>query len=200
MANFSIQECLPEHLPQVLNIYNHYVRHTIITFDIEEQPLSYVQGTYESVQEAKLPYLVALLPTSSPMEKGTVMGYTYATQFRPRRAYAASVEISLFCHPDYKGRGCGSRLLEALIQALREVPVSEARENGVKEMLAVCSLDPANDVRDFYRKLGFKDRGHLRNVGCKFGKWWDTAYSQLSLRSEEENRDIEDGRETAGRV
>ena len=191
MADIFIQPCLQEHLPQILDIYNYYVRESISTFDIEERPLSFVESNHRLALEAGLPYLVALLPAPKPADVGTVVGYTYATQLRSRRAYAASVELSLFCHPSHKGKGYGAKMLHALIQSLRETPKSANREHGVKELLTVCSLNPSDDLRVFYRRFGFKDVGHLENVGFKFGKWWDTAYGQLSLRDEEEIETLE---------
>ena len=38
-------------------------------------------------------------------------------------------------------------------------------------------------MRGFYAKAGFVEVGHLKEVGWKFGKWWDVGFGQLSLRS-----------------
>lgn len=73
-------------------------------------------------------------------------------------------------------------MLDALVQRLREVPTTPKREHGIREVLTVSSIDPDNDVRGFYAKAGFVEAGRLKNVGWKFGKWWDTSYMQLSLR------------------
>lgn len=78
-------------------------------------------------------------------------------------------------------------MLNALLRNLRDVPRSNGREHGVREVLAVVAVDPEDDVRDFYRKAGFVEVGRLRVVEWKFGRWWDTGYLQLSLRADEEH-------------
>ena len=176
----SIKPALPIHLPRILDIYNHY----------DEQPLSYIQENYDAVLRQGLPFLVALLPSSTADDQetreDTLIGYTYATQLRPRDAYSASVEISLFLHPSYTGQGYGKTLLRALIEKLKEIPRTSAREHGVREVFAIVSIDPSKDVGGFYKSQGFRQVGYFENVGWKFGKWVHTAYWQLSLRKSEE--------------
>ena len=189
-TGLSIKPGLPTHLPQVTDIYNHYVRHTVMTFHYEDQSLAFIQESYDSVLHQGLPYLVALLSSSNSTDENSnqdkVIGYAYATQIRPRDAYAGTVEISLFLHPSHTSQGHGKYLLRALIQQLREVPKTPARENGIRELIAVVAIDPDKDVRGFYEKEGFRQVGLLVDVGWKFGRWIDTAYWQLSLREREE--------------
>ena len=183
----SIQLALPSHLPQVTDIYNHYARHTVVTFHYEDQPLSLIQDGHDSVLRQGLPYLVALLPcdpNDQHCHQDKVIGYSYATQIRPRDAYAGTVEISLFLHPSYVGKGYGKDLLRALIQKLRETPKTPARVNGVREVIAVAAIDADKNVGAFYKSHGFRQVGLLEGVGWKFGRWIDTSYWQLSLREE----------------
>ena len=187
----SVVPALPTHLPQILDIYNHYVRHTVVTFHYDEQPLCVIQESYDAVLRQGLPYLVGLLPSSNADEVITqgdrIIGYTYATQLRPRTAYAASVELSLYLHPSYTGQGYGKHLLRALTKQLKQVPKTPAREHGIREVLAIVSIDPNKDVGGFYKSQGFRQAGLLEDVGWKFGRWIHTAYWQLSLGKNEEN-------------
>ena len=172
----SIYACLPKHLPQVLDIYNHYIENTVVTFDTDVKPLTHIQERYDAVLEGNLPYLVALLPQTD-----TVVGYAYTSQLRPRAGYAGSIEIAIYLHPSHKRQGLGGTLLEALLQKLREIPKSQQRPHGVREVFAIVTLDPDNDIRPFYRSFGFEQVAHLKNVGWKFERWWDTTYGQLSF-------------------
>ena len=182
IAGLHVEECKSHHLPQVLDIYNHYVLNTAISFDIGGQPLSYIEETYKCVLKESLPYLVALEPPTSDNERTVVIGYAYATQLRPRDAYSSTVEATIYVHPSFTGKGCGVPLFSALIQKLRQAPQTPARQHGVREVLAVSSLNPDQDNRGFYKKFGFLQVGQLKGVGYKFGKWWDTVYMQLSLQ------------------
>ncbi|MFX5558863.1 GNAT family N-acetyltransferase, partial [Acinetobacter baumannii] len=61
-----------------------------------------------AVLAAGLPYLVAEL-------EGRVVGYSYATSYRPRPAYRHTIEDSVYVADGLRGRGIGVALLGALI-------------------------------------------------------------------------------------
>ena len=73
-----------------------------------------------------------MIPSQDNDRKDLVVGYAYATQFRPRPAYASSVEITIYCHPDNTGMGYGKLLLDKLLFRLREVPKTADREHGIR--------------------------------------------------------------------
>jgi hypothetical protein len=54
----TIRPTLYKDLPQILDIYNHYVSNTVVTFNIDPQPISYVVETYHSVLDQGLPHFV----------------------------------------------------------------------------------------------------------------------------------------------
>lgn len=113
-----------------------------------------------------LPFLVAVAGD-------TVLGYAYASTYRPRAAYAHTVENSVYLRPDAIGHGLGQRLLSALIEAC------EAR--GLRQMVAVVG-DSANTASiRLHEKLGFDRVGVLRNIGHKHGRWLDSVLLQRSL-------------------
>jgi len=96
---------------QISAIYNHYIAHTVVTF--EEEPLSVAsmaQRMERVLQE--FPWLVW-------EEGGEVLGYAYATRWHERSAYRHSVESTIYLRTDAVGRRIGSRLYEALASALR---------------------------------------------------------------------------------
>jgi len=101
-----------------------------------------------------------------------VLAYAYATQFRDRPAYAHTCENSIYVAPDAVGHGIGRRLLSALIEA--------ARNAGFEQMIAVIGGGEPSSVA-LHSKLGFEERGRMKEVGIKFGRKLDTVYMQLSL-------------------
>ena len=54
--------------------------------------------------ERGLPYLVAEL-------EGYVVGFCYASQYRPREGYRFTVEDSIYVRPDCIGHGVGKALV-----------------------------------------------------------------------------------------
>lgn len=103
---------------------------------------------------------------------GEGLGYAYATQFRPRAAYALTCENSIYIADAACGIGIGSALLGKLIDG--------ARASGFEQMIAVIGGGEPASVA-LHGKLGFVHAGRMRNVGFKFGRRLDTVYMQRSL-------------------
>jgi phosphinothricin acetyltransferase len=116
--------------------------------------------------EAGYPYLVA-------ERGGEVVGYAYASAYRPRAAYRDTVENSVYLRPDAVGRGTGSLLLAALIEAC------EAR--GYRQMIAVVGGSANVASIRLHERHGFRLVGTLRSVGHKHGSWLDTVLLQRTL-------------------
>lgn len=69
-----------------------------------------------------LPWLVALW-------RGAIVGYCYATFYRPRPAYRYTLEESIYVESGMGGRGIGSALLSVLI--------AECEKGPWRQMLAI---------------------------------------------------------------
>ena len=155
-----------EDLAALTAIYNHYVEHTHITFDLEpftvEQRRSWF-AHYSSTGPHRL--LVA-------EEDGVVLGYATSGRFRDKAAYDPSVETTVYCASDALGRGAGSALYEALFEALREEDVHRA--------YAGVAL-PNDTSLALHRRFGFTEVGTFHEVGRKFGRWWDVTWLELRL-------------------
>ncbi|PGH18354.1 hypothetical protein AJ79_00420 [Helicocarpus griseus UAMH5409] len=193
-------------IPQIHSIYTHYSLNTVVTFLINTPPLSYTARKFDTAQERGLPFLVAVEQAEG--ENGSakantpdkICGYAQASPFRGYMlAYGPTVELSLFVHPDYQSHGIGSTLLSALIEVLKETKhrpyefagdpeheVSIQEGVQVKSLLAVMAVNSegkngGEGLRDWYVKRGFIERGRMKEVGFKFGKWIDTIYLQYTL-------------------
>jgi L-amino acid N-acyltransferase YncA len=147
-------------------IYAHHVRHGLASFETEPPDPAEMRRRRADVLAKSLPYLVAI-------DGNAVLGYAYAGTYRPRAAYANTVENSVYLRPDAIGRGIGQHLLAVLVEAC------EAR--GLRQMIAVVG-DSANvaSIR-LHEKLGFRRAGVLTNVGYKHGRWLDSVLLQRSL-------------------
>ena len=107
---------------------------------------------------------------------GAILGYAYATPFRPRSAYRFTVENSIYVAQAAHRRGAGRALLDALIQA--------CRASGKREMLAVIGDSGNTGSIALHLACGFKHTGHFRDVGFKHGRWLDVVFMQKTLRDE----------------
>ncbi|SPO00081.1 uncharacterized protein DNG_02933 [Cephalotrichum gorgonifer] len=194
IPDYEIRAAREGDLPAIMEIGNHYILNTVLTFALEPRKLADFTSTYDSIASKGFPYIVAASTGSS--SPPTILGYASASQFRATLgAYEHTAEISLYCHPSYKGGGVGTRLLGNLLGALRN-PSAHAgcfpgAERGVeprvvKQVLAVMAVDELAEgnglgLRDYYVRNGFEPSGHLKRVGFKFGRWIDTMYLQLTL-------------------
>jgi L-amino acid N-acyltransferase YncA len=149
----------------IATIYDHHVRHGTASFDSEGPSAEQWAAKIADVQARGWPFLVAEI-------EGAVAGYAYATQFRDRPAYARTCEDSIYVAPDAMGQGVGSHLLSDLVDA--------ARDYGFEQMIAVIGGGEPASVA-LHAKLGFVERGRMKDVGVKFGRKLDTVYMQLAL-------------------
>ena len=62
---YSIREAVPADLPHVREIYNHYVLNSMVTFDEKPTTLVAMQRKFARAQKAKMPFIVAVSPTTS---------------------------------------------------------------------------------------------------------------------------------------
>lgn len=146
----------------IAEIYNHYVRETVITF--EETPVSIDEMTRRIADvNARYPWLVA-------EQDGTVVGWAYATEWKTRSAYRFSVETTVYVAPAHLGRGLGTALYAPLIAEL------EARRLHCA-VGGIALPNPASVA--LHEKLGFREIARFVEIGRKFDRWVDVGYWQL---------------------
>ena len=152
-------------IPAITAIYKHYVAATAITFDTE--------APGEPAMAEKFGHLLALgHPLIVAEQDGRVLGYAYASFYRPRAAYRFTCEDSIYLHPEATGKGLGKRMLTELI--------ARSRAFGFKQMIAVITADTQNSIA-IHEKFGFRHVGRYEAVGLKFDRWHDIVHLQLAL-------------------
>lgn len=142
-------------------IYNHYVTTSDAT--MEESPIT--TGEMSHRVEAVItawPWLVA-------EERGIVIGYAYANQWKPRSGYRHAVESTVYLDPAQVGRGVGTALYQSLVDVLLK--------RNVHCAIAGISLSNVASIA-LHEKFGFTKIGHFRENGIKFGRWIDVGYWQ----------------------
>jgi phosphinothricin acetyltransferase len=147
-------------------IYGHHVRYGSASFETVPPDTAEMAARRSAVLAAGWPWLVAEL-------ERRVVGFAYASAFRPREAYRYCVEDSIYLADDARGRGVGRWLLAELI--------GRCEAAGARQMLAVIG-DSANAASiGVHRALGFEPAGVLRSSGWKFDRWIDVVLMQRAL-------------------
>lgn len=152
-------------LAAITAIYNHEVEHSTATFDTSPMTPGEQSVWLEQHSSDRRPVLVA-------EDGNTVAGWASASDWSDRCAYKRAAEVSVYVHTDYRGRGVGRALLDAL--------VATTRSAGVGVLLARICTESVPSIR-LHGSLGFKSVGTMRRVGEKFGRILDVELMDLQL-------------------
>ncbi|MGQ4383033.1 GNAT family N-acetyltransferase [Streptomyces sp. SAS_270] len=155
-------------LDALTDIYNHYVRETPITFD-----------TAVFTPEERRPWLLShpedgphRLMVASDVNSQAILGYATSSAFRPKPAYGTSVEVTVYLAPDAGGHGIGILLYKSLFEALAGEDLHRAYAGIAQPNEASARL---------HERFGFRHVGTYREVGRKFGRYWDVAWYEKEL-------------------
>lgn len=150
----------------IAQIYNHFVTHTVVTFEEDTVSPDEMLRRMESVRSAALPWVVA-------EREGHLIGYAYATKWKERSGYRFSVEATVYLAPDAVGHGAGSALYAALFPLLQQ--------RGIHAVMGGIAL-PNDASVALHEKFGMRKVAHLEAVGFKFDRWIDVGYWQRVLQ------------------
>ena len=154
-------------LPGLTELYNHYVRQSPATFDID--PFT--------IEQRRTGWFVRY-PLTGPHRlfvaeaRGDLLGYGTTSPIASKAGYAASVETSIYCRPDAVGRGIGTMLTRTLLDAL-------ACEDVHRVYCCITLPNQASTV--LHLRFGFREVGVFREVGRKFGRWWDVLWMEKPM-------------------
>ena len=162
----AVRDARAADLAAVQAIYAHHVLRGLATFEEVPPSVDELIERRAAVVGAGLPYLVA-------EHAGAVVGYSYASAYRPRPAYRYAIEDSVYVADGLAGRGVGAALLAALLARCEAGPW--------RQMIAIIG-DSGNAASiALHRRLGFQTVGTLTAVGFKLGRWVDSVVMQRAL-------------------
>lgn len=157
-------------IPAFHAIYAHHVRTGFGTFDEVPPSLQDYDAKVRGILATGLPWLAA---TSG----AEVVGFAYASPFRPRTGYRYTAEDSVYIRDDKRGTGVGSALLSQLVERLKALQV--------RQVVAVIGDSQNAGSIALHRKAGFEHSGTIKAVGYKLGRWVDIVMMQRALNGGE---------------
>ncbi|MGO1768859.1 MAG: GNAT family N-acetyltransferase [Microbacterium sp.] len=183
--SYEIRPARESDLPDVREIYNHYVRNSVVTFDEKAWSHAQWRERFRHLTRLGLPVLVAVSST------GQVLGYALVSPWSSKSSYRYTVETSIYVGPAASGKGLGRALLTRLVAA--------CEERGLRQLIAVISDRGAEASIALHERLGFQEVGRMGRVGYKFGRWLGTVTLQLTLAPRRRRRLLpRAGRRSAG--
>lgn len=162
-GSVNIRNATDADLPRLTEIYNHYIEHTAITFDIEPY-----------TTEQRQPWFAQFAPTGPHRLlvaeiDALVAGYAGSHQFRTKAAYDTTVETTIYCAPEAVGHGIGGALYTALFDALK----------GEDIHTYIAGITTPNDASvALHERFGFVRAGLMHAVGRKFGSYHDVLWME----------------------
>jgi phosphinothricin acetyltransferase len=166
MSETVVRRARASDLEALTEIYNHYVIHTPVTFDVEPY-----------TPETRRPWLEQFADSGRYQlfvveERAAVLGYAGTVRFRPKAAYETSVETTIYLRHDCRGRGLGTLLYGHLLEAMR----------GVDARRALGGITLPNEASvALHKSFGFAPVGTFSEVGRKFGRYWDVLWLEKRL-------------------
>ena len=159
-----IRPARPDDASAVSSIYEHYALHTAITF-AEHAPSSAHYAA--QIEKGVYPFYIA-------EDAGEVIGFAYAGSFRPHDAYRWDTEATIYLRPGHNGKGTGTRLMQALLNALRQ--------QGFLTVYSCITVPNEASVR-LHQKCGFTALGEFPATGFKHGRWHSVLWMQCRLNA-----------------
>jgi phosphinothricin acetyltransferase len=165
LEDIRIRPATSEDAAAIAAIYNQAVVGSTATFDT----------TPESVEEREM-WLLAHTAPQHPVivaeRDEKVVGWASLSSYSARCAYEATVEVSAYIDEAARGRGIGTALMEAVLDA--------GRAGGVHAVLSRICTENAASLK-MAERLGFFEVGVMREVGVKFGRRLDVMMLEKLL-------------------
>lgn len=99
------------------------------------------------------------------LESDQVLGWAALSPVSGRCVYAGVAEVSVYIHPEARGKGIGQKLLSALIE--------ESEQNNFWTLQAGIFPENISSI-SIHEKLGFRQVGRREKIGQMKGVWRDT--------------------------
>jgi phosphinothricin acetyltransferase len=153
----------------IRTIYNREVMASTVTFDMVPRTLD-EQVQWIDEHSGGHPAVVA--EVGAEVGGALVVGFGSLTPYRPRPAYATTVENSVYVDPEHQGRGVGKAILDELVRL--------AADHGFHSVVARIVGGHEASIA-LHAACGFETVGVEREVGRKFSRWLDVVVMQRML-------------------
>ena len=104
-----VRQAKERDLPELLAIYNYEVVNGVATFDLQPKTLEERREWFVEHNIENHPLIVAEV-------EGIIAGYASLSSYRPKEAYASTVELSVYIGEGYRGLGIADALMKEILE------------------------------------------------------------------------------------
>ncbi len=170
---YLIREATTEDITGMLEVFNYYIENSFASYietPVGPEFFQVIQNEKEQDENEHFPFYVI-------EEIDKIIGFGTLRPYFPFSNFQHTGVISYFILPGHTRKGLGSGMLDKLY--------TEASKKNMKSLLAnVSSKNEAS--LNFHLKHGFRECGKFREVGTKFGKYFDIVWLQKFLDEDQE--------------
>lgn len=148
-------------LPSIKQIYNHSVKTSIFTLDLEEKDDEAMLKWYQSHTE-RYPACVAIV-------NDTIVGFASLSKWAERKGYFPSCEASIYLSPIEIAQGYGDHLMQWLLDRA----LAHSFSTVLSFMTSTNKL-----AKNLVTRHGFRYIGTMEKVGFKHDKYVDISMYQ----------------------
>lgn len=142
-----------------LSIYNYEVEYGVATLDLEPRTLEEWHEWYNAHSDEQHPIIVGTIDD-------VVVGYASLSPYRLKDAFKSTVELSIYIHQNYRGRGVATRLMEHILEMAKA-------DTMIHNVVSVITAGNEGSTK-LHNRFGFTYCGLTPEVGFKHGKYQDT--------------------------
>ena len=159
MSELIIRSIAKDDVFACLTIYNYEVEHGVATLDLEPRTLEEWHEWYNAHSDEHHPIIVGTIDD-------VVVGYASLSPYRTKDAFKSTVELSIYIHQAYRGKGVASKLMAHILEHAKET-------DTLHTVVSVITAGNAASTA-LHERFGFTYCGLTPQVGFKHGKYQDT--------------------------
>jgi len=162
-----IEKASKSDLPEINSIYNHFVKNSNVTFDIQQWSEQKRINWFEQFESPESIYNLLVVRSANG-----IIAFAYNSKFKEKPAYATSSEVTVYVKRGEEGNGLGGKLYQQLFQKLSN--------SGLHRLYAAITLPNESSIR-LHEKFGFKKIARLDEVGFKNDRYHSTVMFEKKI-------------------
>lgn len=174
MPSIKFVQCeFSSHGSAILAIFNDAILNSTALYENDLRTKEFMVSWFADKAAGNYP-VIGIVEVDDTSGEEVLAGFATYGVFRTRPCYRFTIEHSVYVDKIYRGKGYGLQLLQEIIK--------RAGEQNYHVLVGV--IDSSNSASiALHSKCGFSHGGTLLQTGFKFGRWLDTCFMQLVLKT-----------------
>ena len=160
---FKIRNAQPRDRESMVRIINYFIRESFAAYPEKEISTGFFAKIISNTR------VCVILEID-----GKIGGFGFIRPYHESANFNHTGILTYFILPQYTNKGLGSKMLKNLMNSGHSL--------GITNFVAHISSKNQQSLR-FHRKHGFQECGRLKNMGVKFGDYFDIVWVQKQMET-----------------